>query len=102
MGLIKLAYTQPPIVVINNPTSSSSSSKTFNKQNISAALTGGTTGFLAQEAIERIPGFAKNNFYHKFGRRLGTVAGGFLGAASVYHLMNNKDKNNKQRQMFIM
>jgi hypothetical protein len=41
MGLIKLAYTdqapQAPIVVINNPASSSSSSKTFNKQNVSAA-----------------------------------------------------------------
>lgn len=105
MGLIKLAFLsqQPaPIVVINNPTSSNNSSKTFNKQNVAAALTGGTTGFLAQEGIERIKGFDKTNFYHKYGRRLGTVAGGFLGAAGIYHLMNNKNKNNKQRQMFIM
>lgn len=108
MGLVKLAFTQSqsfdhtPVVVINNQQPSSSSSKTFNKQNITAALTGGTTGFLAQEGIERIPGFNKTNFAHKYGRRLGTVAGGFLGAAGVYHLMSKNNKQNKQNKIFIM
>jgi len=99
MSLIKLA--SMPIVVINNKQDSSGSSKTFSGKNTAAMAVGGTTGFALADAIEfgHLPGklskFDKTKISHRYARRMGSVAGGFAGAAGLYSLLNKKKEDQK-------
>ena len=91
MSLIKLAST--PILVINHTDPNSGSSKTFSPRNALAVGVGGTTGFATKEVIEHIPKFNKLKMPHRFASRMGSVAGGFLGAATVYKALNKKKED---------
>ena len=93
MSLIKLASI--PIVVINKQDSSNGSSKTFSGKNIAAAAVGGTTGFALSDAIEHLPKFDKTKISHRYARRMGSIAGGFAGAAGLYSLLNKKKEDQK-------
>lgn len=110
MSLIKLAVQQisPPIIILNNkPDSTTGSSKTFNTRNVAATAAGALGGFGAQEVIENhlpkigLKPFDKTKFSHRLGRRLGTAAGAFVGAASVYQYLKHKDKE-KNNTNFLM
>lgn len=108
MSLIKVALLQnTPIIVVNKQDSNTGSSKTFNSRNVAATAAGALGGFGAQEVIENhlpkigLKAFDKTKFSNRLIRRLGTTAGAFTGAASVYQYLKhkNKDKNNTN---FIM
>ena len=99
MSIVKVAVEQidkdfgdsnRPIVVVNQ---APGSSKTLSKQNVAAAAAGGTTGFLANEMVKKIPRYSDASFLHRYGRRMSTVLFGLGGAAGAYSLMN-KNKNN--------
>ena len=92
MSLIKLAYT-PIIVVSKHDDANTGSSKSFSKRNIAATATGALTGFAAQEGIEHLPGFNKELISHRLGRRLGSVAGAFAGAAGLYGIIKKREKD---------
>lgn len=100
MSIVKVAVEQAheglgnsnrPIVVVNQ---APGSSKTLSKQNVAAAAAGGTTGFLANELVKKIPKYSDASFLHRYGRRMSTVMFGLGGAAGAYSLMNkNKNSN---------
>lgn len=100
MSLIKLA-TIPIIVVNQSDPTQQGSSKTFSVRNAAAAVTGGTTGFLAGEGIEKIRGFDKTKLLHRYGRRLAQTGGAFLGAASLYKLMK-RSKTDSEPRMYMV
>lgn len=94
MSLIKLATT--PILVINNTNDpNSGTSKTFSMKNLGAAAVGGTTGFALSHGITKIPGFNPDNVMHAYGKRMGSVLGGFAGAAGLYHVLNKRKKEHQ-------
>lgn len=96
MSLIKLAIQNTPIILINNPVDSSQgSSKTFSPKNVGAAIVGGTTGFGASELVQKIPGFKSDTLLGRYGKRMASVLGGFAGAATLYSLVNKKNKEHK-------
>ena len=98
MSLVKLAAM--PLLVINNTDPNAGSSKTFNTKNVAAAAIGGTTGFALSDAIEHTKGFDKTKLLHRYGRRMGSIVGGFAGAAGTYALLHNKQK--EQEPKFYM
>jgi hypothetical protein len=100
MSLIKLAM--QPLVIINKTDPNAGSSKTLNAKNVSAAVVGGTTGFALKEGIEKLPGFNKNIMSHRYGSRMGSVIGGFAGAAATYGLLNKNKKQQNQSPKFYM
>lgn len=103
MSLIKLALANTPIIVVNKPADpNSGSSKTFSPKNVAAAAIGGTTGFALSDAIEqgRFGKFDKTKMLHRYGRRMGSIVGGFAGAAGIYALLNKKKK--EQEPNFYM
>jgi hypothetical protein len=93
MSLVKLAAM--PLLVINNSDPNAGSSKTFNAKNVAAAAVGGTTGFALSDAIEQHPKFDKKIMSHRYGRRMGSVMGGFVGAATTYALLHKKKQEQK-------
>ena len=95
MSIIKLASI--PVIVVNNQQDSSSRASA---KNLVAAGVGGTTGFAANEAIERLPKFNNKKMLHRYGRRMGSVVGGFAGAAGVYHLLNKKQHKEQKPQFY--
>lgn len=98
MGLIKLASS--PIIVINKSDPNAGSSKTFNTRNVAAATAGAVGGFAGQEAVEHLPNFDKLKMSHRFGRRMGTAAGAFIGAAGTYSLLKKHQKDKKPDMIF--
>ena len=105
MSLVKLAS----IIVVNKPADpNSGSSKTFSPRNFAAAAIGGTTGFASKEAVEEhmpqlskhLPKFDKTKLSHRYASRMGSVLGGFAGAATTYKLMHN-DKNNQEPKFYM-
>ena len=105
MSLIKLAYT--PIVVINNNDPAQGSSKTFSTRNVAATGAGTIGGFAAQEAIEQhmpkigLPKFDPEKLSHRFGKRIGTAGGAFVGAAGVYQYLKHKNKD-KEPDVYLV
>lgn len=99
MSLIKLAIA--PIIVVNKQADpNAGSSKTFTGKNLGAAVVGGTTGFAASHAISKIPGFNPENAMHQYGKRMGSILGGFAGAGALYAAVNHKKK--EQQPNFYM
>ena len=99
MSIIKLASI--PIIVVNHHDSNNGSSKTFSPRNAAAAIIGGTSGFAAGEAIEKIPKFNKEKILHRYGKRLGQTGGAFLGAASLYKMLK-RDKQDSEPRMYMV
>lgn len=96
MSIVKVAVEEESnkrnVIYIQN----SPSSKVFNGQNVAAATVGGTTRFLANEAIQSkkiMPKYNDLKLSHRYGRRMGSVLAGFAGAAGTYALMNQKGKD---------
>lgn len=102
MSLIKLAFDgqHNPIIVVNN-NNDSGTSKAFNKRNLAAAAVGGTTGFAANETIERLPRFNKEFLSHRYARRMASVGGGMLGAGAVYSYLKRKHKDQSPSMYFM-
>jgi hypothetical protein len=100
MSLIKLAM--QPLVIVNKTDPNAGSSKTLNPKNVAAAVVGGTTGFGLKEAIEKLPNFNKDLMSHRYASRMGSVLGGFAGAAATYGVLNRKNKQQDQSPKFYM
>lgn len=102
MSLVKLAAM--PVIVINHNDPGSGSSKTFNIKNVAAAAVGGTTGFGLKEAIEqqKIIPFNKLKMSHRYISRMGSIAGGFAGAATTYALLHKNKKKEEQKPNFYL
>lgn len=100
MSIVKLA-THPVIVVQD---SNAGSSKTLNPKNVAAAIVGGTTGFGLKELIEhpRFMGYDKAIRSHRYASRMGSVLGGFAGAATTYGVLNKHKKLKDQKPQFYM
>lgn len=101
MSLIKLA-TQPVIVINKTDPNTQGSSKTFSGKNLVAAVAGGTTGFLASHEIERSPKFNNKLISHQYAKRMGSVLGGFAGAAAAYKLMNKKKEQDQPPKFYML
>lgn len=100
MSIVKLAAL--PVVVINKTDPSSGSSKTFNFKNIAAATAGGTTGFAASQTIEKMKNFNPSKTLHQYGKRMGSVLGGFAGAATTYALLNKNKKQDQSPKFYML
>jgi uncharacterized membrane protein YsdA (DUF1294 family) len=100
MSLIKLAV--QPVIVINKTDPNNQGSKTFNAKNLVAAVTGGTTGFLASHKIEHLPKFNDKLLSHQYAKRMGSVLGGFTGAAAAYKLMNKKKEQDQSPKFYML
>ena len=101
MSLIKLALANTPIIVVNKQADpNAGSSKTFSGKNVGAAIVGGTTGFAASHGISKIPGFTDKVVMHQYGKRMGSILGGFAGAAGLYAALSKKKK--EQQPNFYM
>lgn len=102
MSLIKLALLQQPLVVVNKTDPNAGYSKTLNPKNVAAAVVGGTTGFGLKEVIEKkLPNFNKDLMSHRYASRMGSVLGGFAGAAATYGVLNRKNKQQNQSPKFL-
>lgn len=113
MSIVKLAALQQPLaplqpqrplVVINKTDPNAGSSKTLNPKNVAAAVVGGTTGFGLKELVEHpnFMGYNKALRSHRYASRMGSVLGGFAGAAATYGILNHNKKLQDQKPQFYM
>lgn len=83
-----------PIIVVNKNDNNGT------QKSLAAGMTGATTGFLAGEAIQRIPKYNDANMLHRYGKNMGRALGGLAGAAGVYSIL--KKKKEQQPQLYLM
>ena len=96
MSIIKLA--QMPMPQKNEE---SFNPKALTGKNIAAAATGTTLGFAANELVEKLPGYNKDAWLHRYGRRMATAGGALIGAAGVYKALSHKHKKDDGSRFYM-
>ena len=104
MSLIKLAST--PIMVINhNADPNAGSSKNFTGRNVAAAAAGTVGAFAGNEIAQHprfFPKFNKELMKHRFGQKMATGIGGFIGAGALFAATKKKQQPDQDPQIFMM